>query len=129
MGRFCIAILLIFSIKSYSKPPCKENYIRVVKTDSCRYVEMGVKTYADYYMHKKRLNEIKDIIPSIKDSIESLRIHKNEIKNNRDSWKEVSYDLEDSLIETEYKLEREKKNRPKWFGGGLLSALLILLIL
>lgn len=147
MGRFCIAILLIVSIKSFSKPPCQDEYIKIVKTDSCRYVEMGVMTYTDFYMHKKRLLEIKEMIPSIKDSLKSIKIHRNEIKRNMDSikvynevvvdsltydrdvWKEISYDLEESLIDTEYELSKQKKNRFKWFGGGFVSALLIFLIL
>ena len=147
MGRFCIAILLIISINSYSKPPCRDEYIKVVKTDSCRYVEMGVMTYTDFYMHKKRLLEIKEMIPSIKDSLTSIKIHRNEIKRNmdsikvynevivdsltydRDTWREVSYELEDSLIDAEYELHKQKKNRFKWFGGGIASALLIFLIL
>ena len=125
MGRFCIAILLIISIKSYSKPPCRDEYIKVVKTDSCRYVEMGVMTYTDFYMHKKRLLEIKEMIPSIKDSLTSIKIHRNEIKRNmdsikvynevivdsltydRDTWREVSYELEDSLIDAEYELHKQ----------------------
>ena len=148
MGRFIIfTIFVLISFKSYSTPPCGEEYIKVVRTDTCRYVQMGVKTYADYYMHKKRLLEIKEIIPSIKDSLESIKISHREVKENmdsiivynkvmtktlesdRDAWRDISYDLEEALIDKEYELYNEKKKRKFRFGGGALSSLLIFLLL
>ena len=142
-----ITALILLFISSYCVAQCDDDYIKVVKDSTCQHVEMGVKTYADYYQSKKNLEEIKTLMPEIKDSLASLRKTKKKYEMNvdslaaltkqtidslystKESWRNVSYTLESDLIETELKLEREERNRPKWFGGGALSILLILLLL
>ena len=148
MDRIAALILLLFiTLPMLSVGQCQDDYIKVVTVDSCKHVEMGVLTYAEYYHAKKNLAEIKKIAPSAKKSLDSLHKAHNEYVSNVDSiavmhrqsldsmyinkeqWREFSYRLEEDLVETECQLNRQKRNRPKWFGGGALTVLILILLL
>ena len=146
MGRFCITIsLILLSLYCVGQVPCKDNFIKVNQDSACKkeYITMGSKTFAEFYVSKKELDKYKSIIPEIQDSLQSISKHNQNVRIavdsihkyhelsidsltvDRNSWKEISYEYSEQVIELEYDLAQEKKKKGKYFGLGVITVLIL----
>jgi hypothetical protein len=136
--RRLLTITLVITANFSIFGQCDEDYIATTEDSTgCTIVEMSPQQFAEFYKARKNLNTIKEEIPDVQASIDSLEAVNDSIAssfqaeidtmasrhtimmNDLDDCVSVGTELEIENLQLYNQYEAEKKKR-KWFvaGGG-----------